>query len=200
MKNVKEFNLVVAGVGGQGLLILAGAVARAALKHGYQIRASELHGLAMRFGAIEANVRFGHNIYSPIIRQASADLIIALEPGEAIRAAYYAGPKTTFLIDTKPQIPTAMYQAHEPYPSIEQIVKALKKYSKRIITSNASNIVYGLTGSTIAANIYLLGRAGSAGLIPLKKSWLLDGIKEVVPPATWELNEKLFKLGWSGKR
>jgi len=193
---MKEFNLVVVGVGGQGLLTLAGAIARAALEHGYEVRASELHGLSQRFGSIEACLRFGKNIYSPLVRQASADLIIALEPMETVKACYYAGPQTTFLLDTRPIVPNVMYQEKTKYPSLNEIKRRISKFTSKIITVEASEEVKKLTGSTIAANIYMLGYAASRGLIPLKKPWLLKGVKEVVPAKTFEINKKVFEKGW----
>lgn len=198
-KLLDEYNIVVVGVGGQGLLTLAGAIARAALEHGYEVRAAELHGLSQRFGSIETSLRFGKNIYSPIVRQASADLVIALEPAEAIKACYYASQKTAFLLDTKPIVPNIMYQEGIEYPSIDEIKSRINIFSKKIITVNASEDTKALTGSTIQANIYLLGRAASEGLIPLKKEWLIKGIEEVVPPAAVEVNKKVFEAGWRSK-
>ncbi|MEM5798522.1 MAG: 2-oxoacid:acceptor oxidoreductase family protein [Candidatus Aenigmatarchaeota archaeon] len=198
-KLLDEYNIVVVGVGGQGLLTLAGAIARAALEHGYEVRAAELHGLSQRFGSIETSLRFGKNIYSPIVRQASADLVIALEPAEAIKACYYASQKTAFLLDTKPIVPNIMYQEGIEYPSIDEIKARINIFSKKIITVNASEDTKALTGSTIQANIYLLGRAASESLIPLKKEWLIKGIEEVVPPATVEANKKVFEAGWRSK-
>ncbi|MEM7828481.1 MAG: 2-oxoacid:acceptor oxidoreductase family protein, partial [Candidatus Aenigmatarchaeota archaeon] len=132
-KLLDEYNIVVVGVGGQGLLTLAGAIARAALEHGYEVRAAELHGLSQRFGSIETSLRFGKNIYSPIVRQASADLVIALEPAEAIKACYYASQKTAFLLDTKPIVPNIMYQEGIEYPSIDEIKARINIFSKKII-------------------------------------------------------------------
>ncbi len=197
MQSIKEFNLIVVGVGGQGLLTLAGAIARAALNHGYQVRASELHGLAMRFGSVEAHLRFGKSIFSPLVTQARADLIIALEPGEAYKACWYASSeRTTFLLDSKAIIPTITYIEKRNYPSLEQIRADLRPFSKQIHFVNASEQAKKITGSIVAANVYLLAKACSLGLLPLKKAWLIEGLKEVLPEKAIESNLRLFEAGF----
>jgi indolepyruvate ferredoxin oxidoreductase beta subunit len=194
---MKEFNIVIVGVGGQGLLTLAGAIARAALNHGYNVRASELHGLAQRFGSIETHIRFGKKIYSPLIVQGSADLIIALEPGEAYKACWYANPnRTTFLLDSKPIIPIITYIEKRSYPTIEQIKSDLKQFAKQIFLVDASEQAKRVTGSAVAANVYLLAKACSLGLLPIKKAWLIEGLKEVLPEKALEANLKLFETGF----
>jgi indolepyruvate ferredoxin oxidoreductase beta subunit len=194
---MKEFNIVIVGVGGQGLLTLAGAIARAALNHGYNVRASELHGLAQRFGSIETHIRFGKKIYSPLIVQGSADLIIALEPGEAYKACWYANPnRTTFLLDSKAIIPIITYIEKRSYPTIEQIRLDLKQFAKQIFLVDASEQAKRVTGSAVAANVYLLAKACSLGLLPIKKAWLIEGLKEVLPEKALEANLKLFETGF----
>jgi indolepyruvate ferredoxin oxidoreductase beta subunit len=194
MKKINEFNLVVAGIGGQGLLTLAGAIARAALNHGYSVRASELHGLSMRFGSIETHVRFGKKIYSPLVTQANADLIIALEPDEAYKACWYAHrSRTSFLLDSKPTIPTIAYIEKRTWPTLEQVKSDLKPFAKNIFIVDASDRARELTGSVISANVYLLGKAVALNLLPLKKTWLAEALKEVLPERVLETNLKLFE-------
>ena len=85
---MKDFDIVLTGVGGQGIITLQKIISEAAIKQGYDVKASELHGLAQRGGHIECHVRIGKKIYSSLVRQGNADLIIALEPLEGMRATY----------------------------------------------------------------------------------------------------------------
>lgn len=193
---MKEFNIVVTGIGGQGALTLGIIIAEAALKQGYDVRTTELHGLAQRGGSIPIHVRFGEKMYTPLVLEGEANLIIGLEPLEALRSCYYGSRqhKTIFIIDNDPVVPLSVSVLGEKYPSIKEIEKNLKGFSEKIIILNASEIVKKETGSDIAANIYLLGYAVSKELIPLKEKYILQAMEEVAPKY-FEANKKIFELG-----
>jgi indolepyruvate ferredoxin oxidoreductase beta subunit len=198
---IKEFNIVVTGVGGQGVLTLSNVIAEAALKQGYDVKMSELHGLAQRGGSIPCHIRFGRRIYSPLVLQGEANLIIGLEPLEALRCCHYGSKKhsTTFLIDTHRILPISVSVLGEKYPSLRKIVSLLKQFSKKIIVLNASEIVEKETGDIIGTNIYMLGYAISRRLMPIKKSFILEALKEVIPERYVEMNERVFELGMKHK-
>jgi len=193
---MKEFNIVLVGVGGQGVLTLGMIIAEAALKQGFDVRTTELHGLAQRGGSIPFHVRFGKKMYTPLVLEGEADLLIALEPLEALRFCYYGSKKhkTLFLIDDDPVIPLSCSILGENYPSINEIENKLKDFSEKVIILNASEIVKKETGSDIAANIYLLGYAFANNLIPLKEEFILKAMQEITPKY-FEINKKIFDLG-----
>lgn len=199
---MKDFNLVVVGVGGQGILTLAQIVAEAALKEGLDVKTSELHGLAQRGGPIPSHVRFGKKIYSSIVMVGEADLVIGLEPLEALRAAYYGSKerKTVFVFDTWEIIPSSILSQKEAYPSIKEIEKNLKKFSSKAVALNASDIVKKETERVVSTNVYLLGYAVGKKFIPLKKNSIIDGIKEVIPEKYFEMNKKIFELGFNFRK
>ena len=97
-KTIDQFNIVIVGTGGQGLITLLQIIAEAALASGFDVKTSELHGLSQRGGSVEVHIRFGKKIYSPMVPQGKADLIVALEMQESLKASYFANRKTTFLI------------------------------------------------------------------------------------------------------
>jgi len=196
---VKKFEIVIGGVGGQGVLTLAAIIARAAMHEGEDVKAAELHGLAVRFGALQCHLRFGKKLYSPLVREGAADLIIATEPVEALRMAKYAGKKTVFLMDSTPIYPLYMYLDKERYPELKEITDALKPISKRVIVTDASKRAEELTGKTVAANTYLLGRAIAEDLIPVKKESVMVGMEEAVPERLLESNRKVFEAGFTDK-
>jgi indolepyruvate ferredoxin oxidoreductase beta subunit len=193
---MKEFNIVLTGVGGQGVLTLGIIVAEAALKQGFDVRTTELHGLAQRGGSIPFHVRFGKKMYTPLVLEGEADVIMSLEPLEALRSCYYGSKqhKTIFLIDNDPVVPLSCSVLGDVYPSIKSIGENLKDFSEKVIILNASEIVKKETGSDIAANIYLLGYAISKKLIPLKEKYILQAMEEVAPKY-FEANKKIFKMG-----
>lgn len=192
---MKEFNMIISGVGGQGVITLMQIIAEAALKQGYDVKTSELHGLAQRGGSVINHIRIGDKIYSPLVMEGEANLIISLEPVEALRAAYYGSKenKTTFLINNYSIIPLSVPVTKEFYPPLEKIKEELKYFSSRIIMINASDIVKKEGASLVLTNIYMLGFASFKNLLPLEKKYLWKGIEEIVPRRYLDVNRKIFE-------
>ena len=176
----KDFNIVIVGTGGQGLITLLQITAEAALASGFDVKTSELHGLSQRGGSVEVHIRFGKKIYSPLVSQGGADLIVALEMQESLKATYFASPKTTFLIN-KHIVPIPLQKTL----SKEQILGALEKISKKIEVVEASGVTAG---------VYLLSLASFKKLLPLKPQSILQAIKKVIPKQYLDLNLKTFEL------
>jgi len=176
----KDFNIVIVGTGGQGLITLLQIIAEAALASGFDVKTSELHGLSQRGGSVEVHIRFDKKIYSPLVSQGKADLIIALEMQESLKATYFANSKTTFLIN-KHIIPIPLQKSL----SEGQILTALKKISKKIRVAEASGVTAG---------VYLLSLASFKNLIPLSPNSIFRAIKKVIPQQYLEVNKKTFDL------
>ena len=177
---VNQFNIVIVGTGGQGLITLLQIIAEAALIEGYDLKTSELHGLSQRGGSVEAHIRFGKKIHSPLVAQGKADLIIGLEMQECLKATYFANSKTNFLIN-KYIVPIPL---QKPLPE-SQILRELRKVSKKIDLVEANGVTAG---------VYLLSFASFKNLIPLKPDSIFKAIKKVIPKQYLELNEKTFEL------
>jgi indolepyruvate ferredoxin oxidoreductase beta subunit len=196
---MKEFNIIIAGVGGQGSITLMNIIAEAALKEGYDVKTSELHGLAQRGGSVPCHIRFGDKIYSPLVMQGEAHLIIAMEPIEALRACYFGSKenKTVFLVNNYRIIPLSVPILKLKYPSLEEIKENLEHFSSQVILLNAAEKVKKITGNIVMSNIYLLGYAIAKGLLPLKKENLLKAMEEIVPKKYFEENRKAFELAFT---
>ena len=188
-KTKKDFNIVITGVGGQGLITLLQILAEAVFSEGYEVRTSELHGLSQRGGSVEVHIRFGRKIYSPLISQGKADLILSLEMQEALKAAYFANPKTNFLINEY-IVPIPLQKTL----SKEVIFKNLKKVSKNINVVPAEKICQEKLENSVVSGVYLLSLAVFKKLIPLKPDSLLKAIKKIIPEKYLELNLKTFEL------
>jgi len=188
MKN-KNFNLVIIGVGGQGQITLLKVLAQAALIEGYDVKTSELHGLSQRGGSVEVHIRFGKEIFSPLVNQAGADLILALEFQEALRSLYYVAPKTKILIN-KYFLPIP----GEPLISPNEILSQLKKFTSKIEIVEAAEICKKELAKEVFAGVYLLSFASNNNLIPLKTQSILKAIKKIIPEKYLELNLKTFDL------
>ena len=192
-----KFDILLTGVGGEGVLTSQVILARAASLEGYFVRGVQLHGLAQRGGSIPTMVRFGdeEEISSPAIRQADANLILAFEPLEAVRAAYYARKeKTAFVLDDTPYVPTYSHLLNLPYPTLDEIKEKITPFAKEIHIVSARKTAKEELGDDIFGNTILLGAAHKLGLIPLKKESLIEAIK-ASSPRDLEKNLKAFEEG-----
>ena len=188
-----KFNLIITGIGGQGILTFGSIISEAALLEGYEVKTAELHGLSQRGGHTEMHVRFGERIYSPLVRQGNADLIISLELLESLRACYYASKeKTKFLINNYKIPPLSVYLEKTSYPEIEEIKEILKNFSLKFEIVDTQKVVKNL----VLSNVYLLGYAIKNGYLPLKKENAWDAIVKVIgvkKPEAIEINKKAFE-------
>jgi len=204
-KNNKEFNIIINGVGGQGLITLLKIIAEAALLENYDIRTSELHGLSQRGGSVEVHIRFGQKVYSPLIPQGKANLVLSLESQEALNGLYYSSKDTIFLVnkyhtptflkdipekDYNP--PTASSHSHDG--EWAPILKTLKQFSRNIFLIPSSEICQKEFGTDVVAGIYFLGFAIYKKFLSLKQTSIISAIKKTIPEKYLDLNIKTFKL------
>jgi indolepyruvate ferredoxin oxidoreductase beta subunit len=187
MKN--NFNLIVNGVGGQGVITLLILIDEAAMNEGYDVRSSELHGLSQRGGSVETHIRFGKKVNSPLIPAGKADLIISLETLEALRETGKAGKQTKFLINdfSSPFIGSL---------SAEEIKKQLSLIKNDLYIIPASKECKEKLQNEIVCTLYSLGYAVAKKIIPLKKESVLKAIDQMVPEKYKELNINAFNLGY----
>lgn len=186
----KNFNIIIKGVGGQGIVTLVAIIDQAAFLDGYDIKSSELHGLSQREGSVEAHVKFGKKVYSPLVYKGQADLIIGQELLEGLRSVALAGSQTKFLIN-------AFFSPFIGSIKEQEILDELNKLPKdKLIFVPASKICKEKLGKEVVSSIYLLGYAVDKKLIPLKKESVLLAIKNIIPEKYLDLNIKAFELGY----
>jgi len=192
-----KFDILLTGVGGEGVLTTQVMIARAANLEGHFVRGVQLHGLAQRGGVIPTFVRFGSEkeISSPGIMQADADLILAFESLEAVRAVYYARKeKTNFVINNYSLVPIYANILKVPYPSMSEIIERIRPFALKIYVFDASHLGKEKFGNAVFGNTILLGAAVGARLLPLKEDSLREAIK-ATSPREIENNIKAFELG-----
>lgn len=188
----RDLNIVIAGIGGQGLITLLKIITEAALKEEYDVATSELHGLAQRGGSVEVHIRSGREIYSPLVRQGGANLIISLEAQEALRVACFGSKEaeTVFLINNF----LAPILGNRKTPSIEEVLKDLQKISQKAISIPANQILQKELGVQVTAGIFLLFYASFKNLIPLKPDSMIEALKKVIPEKYHDINLKTVEL------
>jgi indolepyruvate ferredoxin oxidoreductase beta subunit len=177
------------GTGGQGLITLLEILSDAAIKQGLDSKTSELHGLSQRGGSVEVHIKFGKQVFSPMVAAKSADLIVGLEMQECLKAAYFANKETQYLINE-----TVVPIPGKPPIAKEEIVKNLRKFTKKIEIVNASEICEKELGNAAVAGVYLLCRAAFEKMISLKPEMMLEAIKSSVAPKHLDINVKAYQL------
>ena len=115
--DIDVFNLLIAGVGGQGVLTLSDLVVRAAVRSGYDVKQSEIHGMAQRGGTVSSHVRFGRKILSPVIDEGTAHLLVALEKLEALRYLHFLSPGGALIVHDLEIPPLPVSSGAVPYPT-----------------------------------------------------------------------------------
>lgn len=161
-------NILLAGVGGQGILTIAAILDTAALNNGLFFKQSEVHGMSQRGGAVQSHVRISDgNIYADLIPKGKADMIISMEPMETLRYLPYLKKDGFIITDTTP------YLNIDKYPNEKEIHTAIDTYKNRLYFDAAK--MAKQAGSIRAANLVLLGAAAS--YIPIKERALIAAIK-----------------------
>ena len=187
---MKELNIMVVGVGGQGTLLTSRIIGKTALKAGFDVKLSEVHGMAQRGGSVVTFVRFGDKVNEPVVEEGSADIIISFERLEALRYAHYLKKDGIMIVNDCRIDPMTVVIGASSYP--ENIIEELKK----------EHTVYSIDGGTIAKelgnskvlNSVVLGL--SAKHIGFTKEEWLEVVRSTVPAKTIEINEKAFMLGY----
>ncbi len=185
-----KFNIVVSGVGGQGIITLLKILTNAALADGYDVKSSELHGLSQREGSVKTHIKIGKNISSPLIIPGETNLVIGLETQEALRSKVFAGNKTIFLVNNH-FIPIRGADSKQ-----EQVEKHLKQEvdSKNLHLIDANSKAEQELNNPVLAGMLLLGYAQARKILPLSQKAILQGVKTVIGPKYLEMNKKALQL------
>jgi indolepyruvate ferredoxin oxidoreductase beta subunit len=187
----KTYNLLFAGVGGQGSLLIAELTSIAAASNGFDVKQTEVHGISQRGGSVETHVRFGDKVHSPIVTPGEADVVIALEKLEALRFAHFVNQDDgTILINDYEIVPGSVTGAEEVYP--HQAIDYLKEKGLTIIPLPASNMAYEL-GDGRMANVVMLG--AMSNLLPITEEHWIEALKVRLPTRYIEGNLKAFEAG-----
>jgi indolepyruvate ferredoxin oxidoreductase, beta subunit len=183
-------NVLFSGVGGQGIILASKILTKCAFVSGYMVKESELHGMAQRGGSVTSHVRFGEEVYSPLIHRGKADFMVALEELEGLRYAYYLKPDGKVILNRKKIVPSSVNPAVAPYP--EDVKSQLESMGFHVDSVNALEIATTL-GNPKVENIIVMGVLSRYMPFPLA-IWETV-IKESVPPKTIEINLTAFNKG-----
>lgn len=198
------FNMIIAGVGGQGSIlashIFADAAIRASVINGdndIKVRLGETFGAAMRGGAVASHVKIGSDVFNPLVPEDKSNVILGLEPLETLRIGVkYIAPGGMVIMNIRKYESVDVKTGQAEYPSILDIIDSFKQLKANFITLDATEIAIE-AGTSKAMNVVMLGALASLPTNPVPRKILEEAIKDRVPPKTIEVNLKAFELGFN---
>lgn len=185
-------SIMIVGVGGQGSLLASKLLGRLLVDEGFDVKVSEVHGMSQRGGSVVTYVRFGEKVYSPIVTEGEADLIISFEKLEAARYAKYLKKGGKIVVNTQQIDPMPVIIGAAQYP--DTVLDELTAKGVDVDALNALGLAEE-AGSSKAVNIVLMGKAAKGFDIPYEK-WI-TAIENTVAPKFVEMNKKAFELGFN---
>ncbi|MBO4904443.1 MAG: indolepyruvate oxidoreductase subunit beta [Lachnospiraceae bacterium] len=182
-------NIMIVGVGGQGTLLTSRVLGAVILDGGYEVKLSEVHGMAQRGGSVVTFVRYGDEVFEPIVEEGCADVLIAFERLEALRYAHYLKKDGVLIINDQRMDPMPVVMGAAKYP--ENIIEDLSKDYK-VIAVDALSEAKKL-GNAQVFNVVILGVA--ANHMEFSKDQWMAAIEKIVKPKFVEINKKAFESG-----
>lgn len=183
-------NIFLAGVGGQGILLASEILGEAFLRGGYDVKKSEVHGMAQRGGAVTTHLRFGPRVYSPLIEPGTADLLVAFEKMEALRFIHFLSSGGTVLVNTQEIPPAPVNTGQEPYP--QRIEERLREVTSEVHMLDALGAALSLH-EVRAVNMVMTGAASH--FLPLPEERYLEALAARLPTRFLEVNAQAFRAG-----
>lgn len=186
-------NLIIAGVGGQGNILASQIVATAGIKEWLYVTVSETYGASQRGGPVMSHVRFSaKGQCGPLIPEGESDIIIGLEPIEALRIiADYGNPSTRVIVSPRPIYPISVLSGQAKYPPVEEVMQKLGELVAEVRVVKA--VEEGETG--LAANVVMVGALAGSGMVPIEMKNFEESIGEIMSARDLDLNLRAFKKG-----
>lgn len=179
-----KYDIVLGGVGGQGILLASQVIAQAAMKKGLKVMMAETHGMAQRGGSVISHVRLG-DVYGALVPEGHGDLVVGFEYMEAFRQLKFLAKGKNLIINTHKVKPVTL----ETYPELDF---DLSDY--RVMRLDATEIATNL-GNVIVANMVIVGAMSQFAQLPLSQEEIKTAIRESVPPQLADINVRAFQEG-----
>jgi indolepyruvate ferredoxin oxidoreductase beta subunit len=183
-------NLLLCGVGGQGILLASEVISSACMKAGFDVKQSEVHGMAQRGGSVISHIRFGDKVYSPLIEQGGADMVVSFELLEALRYLPYMNRDTKVIVSTQKILPAPVATGMDTYPA--DILDQLRQRGLPVFPLDAFEIAKS-AGETRAVNLVLVGALSA--FMPLDEKVFLQVINDRIPEKIRKVNIDAFLKG-----
>jgi indolepyruvate ferredoxin oxidoreductase beta subunit len=183
-------SILICGVGGQGILLASEITSHALIKAGFDVKKSEVHGMAQRGGSVVAHLKYGYKVYSPIIEPGKADIEVAFEMLESARYLPYLHKKSTVIVNSQKIYPPSVTTGMEPYP--DDILSRLARKKLSVLPLDAFDIARSL-GESRAVNMVLVGALSI--FLPVEEKVFISVINELVRESFRTVNMNAFRKG-----
>jgi indolepyruvate ferredoxin oxidoreductase beta subunit len=183
-----KFDIIIAGVGGQGVVLASRLLATAAMDAGFHVATAETIGMAQREGSVTSHVRIGDDVCGSLIPQGKADLLIGLEPAEAARNILFLGEVGNMVVNEHAIMPST--QSCDEYDP-ETILKFLKDSCPQTITADFTGLARD-AGTYKAANVAMIAASAGAGLLPFSEEYLWGVLEKMIPEKYRDVNRRVF--------
>ena len=183
-------NVLVAGVGGQGVILASDIMSEVFMESGYDVKKSEIHGMAMRGGIVTSHFRFGKKVYSPLIKEGEVDILFAFEQLEGLRWINHVKRRGKVVMNDHKINPPIVNLGDMEYP--KEIPELVRSKIKDFYLIKGTDLALQL-GDVRAANVVLLGAISR--LFEVEEDLWLKTILNYLPPKVHELNRKAFAVG-----
>jgi indolepyruvate ferredoxin oxidoreductase beta subunit len=191
----KEFNIIICGTGGQGVVLLSELLGSTAVRDGIAVKGSEVLGMAQRGGSVFSNIRLGGSAMAPLTPEGMVDVLIAVEPSEALRNIQYLVKGGVVVLNSRTVLPFTVFLGKSGYPSLKEIQDGLGKVTDKVITLDATAIAQA-AGSLQSANVVMLGALYGTGLMPMSVESAKASILGRFKGKAGETNIKAFDMGY----
>ena len=192
LSKIDALNFILVGVGGQGTILASNVLAALGLRLGYDVKKAEVHGMSQRGGSVTSHLRWGRQVFSPIVPAGEADYLLAFEKLEAARFSASVRRDGTVLVNDHAIEPMTVFSGGPPYPDDRQVTAMLKAKTDNILQVNGQGIAEEL-GDQRTANMVMLGALSA--LMPIGPADWLAVIQSAVPAKSVEVNHKAFMAG-----
>ncbi|MBM3329459.1 MAG: indolepyruvate oxidoreductase subunit beta [Calditrichaeota bacterium] len=183
-------NILIVGVGGQGVILASELLSEAAMSAGYDVKKSEVHGMAQRGGVVSSHVRFGPKVHSPLIPDGAADVVLAFEAAEGLRWVDQVKPDGALVVNTQEIVPPIAFTKEHRYP--DDPVGQARQVVEKVVAIDA-HAVASEAGSSKMVNTVLLGAISN--YLPLEEATWEAILRKKVPRGTEEANLTAFRRG-----
>ena len=196
LQQKEPLNLIIAGVGGQGNVLISRLIGQAMVDDGYKVTIGETYGASQRGGSVTSHVRISKDYqYGALIPEGQADIILGLEPMETLRHLALRGSPGTYVItNTRPIYPMCVATGEAEYPTLDHIRQNIDELSRKAWYINASEIALNLGGSLLA-NIVMVGALSGLKIMALKPERFEHHLKAIFQKGKLDLNLRAFKTG-----
>ncbi|UCC60824.1 MAG: indolepyruvate oxidoreductase subunit beta [Dehalococcoidia bacterium] len=186
-------NLIITGVGGQGNVLASQIVASAGIKEGLYVTVGETYGASQRGGPVMSHVRFSTKAQcSPLISEGQADIVVGLEPVEALRVmAEFGNPRTRVIVSPRPIYPVWVLSGQATYPPVEEVLKTLEELAETVQVAKVS----GGGEAPVGMNVLMVGALAASGLLPIPIETYEEAMREILAPKDLDTNLQIFKKG-----